>query len=137
MVSRWTAFRRPTCPTDEMPTDEPIEHMTSRYNKRRHAKDAREPIPVRLKTDAPVGLLFFGDPHLDSPQCDWPELRRCVAICESTEGLREVLLDGGDHTDNWTGRLQREYANSEATAKQGWKPSDWFINSIYPILIIR
>ena len=99
----------------------PIEHMTSRYNKRRNAKDAREPIPVRLKTDEPVGLLFFGDPHLDSPQCDWLELRRCVAICESTEGLlRGVSLGRArDHTDNWIGRLQRECAHSEATAKQG------------------
>ena len=85
-------FQTPHLPTGEMPTDELIEHMTSRYNKRRNAKDAREPIPVRLKTDEPVGLLFFGDPHLDSPQCDWPELRRCVRVCESTEGLRGCSL---------------------------------------------
>ena len=69
-----------------------IEHMTSRYSKWRNAKDARQPIPVRMSDDEPVGLMFFGDPHLDSPQCDWPELRRCVAICESTEGMRGVSL---------------------------------------------
>ena len=63
-------FQTPNLPTGEMPTDEMIKHITSRYNKRRHAKDAREPIPIRLETDEPVGLLFFGDPHLDSPQCE-------------------------------------------------------------------
>ena len=63
-------FQTPNLPTGEMPTDEMIKHITSRYNKRRHAKDAREPIPFRLETDDPGGLLFFGDPHLDSPQCE-------------------------------------------------------------------
>ena len=87
-------FSTPFLPTDKMPTDELIEHMTSRYNKRRDAKDARQPIPGRMSDDDPVGLMFFGDPHLDSPQCDWPELRRCVAKCESTEGLRGVSLGG-------------------------------------------
>ena len=81
-----------------MPTVELIEHMTSRYNKRRNAKEAREPISIRMSDDEPVGLMFFGDPHLDSPQCDWPELRRCVAICESTEGMRGVSLGAGATT---------------------------------------
>ena len=85
-------FSTPFLPTDKMPTDELIEHMTSRYNKRRNAKDARDPIPIRMSDDEPVGLMFFGDPHLDSPQCDWLELRRCAAICESTEGMRGVSL---------------------------------------------
>ena len=85
-------FQTPNLPTGEMPTDELIEHMTSRYNKRRKAKDAREPIPIKLSTDEPIELLFFGDPHLDSPQCDRPELRRCVRVCESTEGLFEAFL---------------------------------------------
>ena len=58
-----------------------------------------------------------------------------MRVCESTEGLRGVSL--GDHTDNWIGRLQREYANSEATAKQGWQLADWSIKSIDPLLIIR
>ena len=43
-----------------MPTDELIEHMTNRYNKRRDAKDARQPIPVRMSNDEPMGLMFFG-----------------------------------------------------------------------------
>ena len=61
-------FSTPFLPTDKMPTDELIEHMTSRYNKRRDAKEAREPIPIRMSDDEPVGLIFFGDPHLDSPR---------------------------------------------------------------------
>ena len=60
-------FSTPLLPTDQRPTDEPTEHMTSRYNKRRDAKDARQPIPIRMSDDEPVGLIFFGDPHLDSP----------------------------------------------------------------------
>ena len=31
-------FQTPNLPTDQMSTDELIEHMTSRYNKRQHVK---------------------------------------------------------------------------------------------------
>ena len=62
-----------------MPTDELIEHMKRRYSTRKNAKDARDPIHIKMKSNDPVGLLMFGDIHV--------ELRRCVAICESTEGM--------------------------------------------------
>ena len=88
-------FSSPELPTDEMPTDELIEHMKRRYSTRKNAKDARDPIPIKMKTNDPVGLLMFGDIHVDSPQCNWPELHRSVAICESTEGMRGVSLGGG------------------------------------------
>ena len=69
--------------------------MKRRYSTRKNAKDARDPIPIKMKSNDPVGLLMFGDIHVDSPQCNWPELDRCVAICESTEGMRGVSLGGG------------------------------------------
>ena len=61
-----------------------VEKAVSEYLK--HAKnraedpDARDPIPIKMKSNDPVGLLMFGDIHVDSPQCNWPELDRCVAI---------------------------------------------------------
>ena len=55
-------FSTPYLPTDKMPTDELIEHMTSRYTNRRNAKDARDPIPIRMSDADPVVLMFFGDP---------------------------------------------------------------------------
>jgi hypothetical protein len=128
-------FATPVLPTGDMPTEELIEFMTSSYIKRKKADTARKPIPIKMSDDQPVGLMFFGDPHVDSPQCDWPELRRCVAICQKTEGMRGVSL--GDHTDNWIGRLQAEYAKSNATTKQAWQLADWFITSIDPLLIIK
>ena len=85
-------FSSPELPTDEMPTDELIEHMKRRYLTRKNAKDARDPIPIKMESNDPVGLLMFGDIHVDSPQCNWLELDRCVAICESTEGMRGVSL---------------------------------------------
>ena len=85
-------FSSPELPTDEMPTDELIEHMKRRYSTRKNAKDARDPIPIKMKSNDPVGLLMFGDIHVDSPQCNWLELDRCVSICESTEGMRGVSL---------------------------------------------
>ena len=49
-------FNSPELPTDEMPTDELIEHMKRRYSTRRNAKDARDPIPIKMKSNDPVGL---------------------------------------------------------------------------------
>ena len=49
-------FNLPELPTDEMPTDELIEHMKRRYSTRRNAKDARDPIPIKMKSNDPVGL---------------------------------------------------------------------------------
>nr|ADI22980.1 hypothetical protein [uncultured nuHF2 cluster bacterium HF0500_39O04] len=49
--------------------------------------------------------------------------------------MRGVSL--GDHTDNWIGRLQAEYAKSEASAKQGFQLAEWFIKKIKPLIIIR
>ena len=60
-------FSSPELPKDEMPTDELIEHMKRRYSTRKSAKDARDPIPIKMKYNDPVGLLMFGDIHVDSP----------------------------------------------------------------------
>ena len=62
-----------------------------------------------------------------------------MAICESTEGMRGVSLGvvTPPHTDNWIGRLQAEYAKSEASAKQGFQLAEWFIKKIKPLIIIR
>ena len=40
-------FSSPELPTDEIPTDELIEHMKRRYSTRKNAKDARDPIPKK------------------------------------------------------------------------------------------
>ena len=67
MANQLKASTSPELPTDEMPTDELIEHMKRRYSTRKNAKDARDPIPIKMKSNDPVGLLMFGDIHVDSP----------------------------------------------------------------------
>jgi hypothetical protein len=61
-------FSSPELPPDEMPTDEHIEHMKRRYSTRKNAKYARDPIPIKMKSNDPVELLMFGDIDVDSPQ---------------------------------------------------------------------
>ena len=46
-------FSSPELPTDELPTDELIEHMKRRYSPRKNAKDARDPIPIKMKSNEP------------------------------------------------------------------------------------
>ena len=51
----------------ELPTDELIEHMKRRYSTCKNAKNARDPITIKMKPNDPVGLLMFGDIDVDSP----------------------------------------------------------------------
>ena len=46
--------------------EELIEHMKRLYSTRKNAKDARDPIPIKMKSNDPVGLLMFGEIHVDS-----------------------------------------------------------------------
>ena len=79
-----------------MPTDELIEHMKRRYSTRKNAKDARDPIPIKMKSNDPVGLLMFGDIHVDSPQCNWPGLRAVWPFVSPLRASARRLSRRGD-----------------------------------------
>jgi hypothetical protein len=80
---------------------------------------------IKIKSNAPIGVCFVGDPHIDSPGCAWPLLRSHIRILERTPGLYAVNC--GDLADNWIGRLVRLYADSEMSQKAAWKIAAWFL----------
>ena len=128
-------YTLPTLPSEEMPTEDLVEHLTTRSRQRFEAKVAREWIPIQVNVQGPVGITFFGDPHIDDDYCDWDNLRSDIDMINKTECLWAVNL--GDVSNNWIGRLQAEYAKSEASAKQGFQLAEWFIKKIKPLIIIR
>lgn len=94
--------------------------------KRRAAHEAATKlIEVNIDIGGPVGILHFGDPHVDDDGTDIQALEDHTELCRTTEGL--FAANVGDTTNNWVGRLARLYSEQATTAKQAWMLAEWFI----------
>lgn len=115
----------PDLPSSELPADKLIEQACARFEGHLTAREARRWMEIKVKTNKPIGLCFVGDPHIDNNGCNWPLLRRDIALLNSTPGMHAVNI--GDLTDNWIGRLVRLYADQEMSKKQAWKLAKYFM----------
>ena len=101
----------PDFPDPDVPTDEIIDHMEARFNKRLAHETAKKWFPIKLPTDDVIGLTVVGDPHL-GPNCNFTLLRKHVHIMKTTPGV--VAINIGDNADNWGwGRLMALYADDD------------------------
>lgn len=123
-------------PDDGEPdTEDLIAMLTARHAKRKERHDATKLRQVQITMPGPIGLAFFGDPHVDDPGCAWGDLERDVRICRDTPGMLGV--DVGDDSNNWVGRLMKLYADQEVTSKQSLKLIEWLMTSIPWLLRIK
>ena len=113
---------RPTC-ADE-PIDRVIARLASQSRRTRAAADADRWAPIIVRDNKPIGILWFGDPHLGT-STDWDALQRDVSLCASTDGLYGANI--GDTTNNWTGRLARLYAEEDISRRTEWRLADWLL----------
>ena len=109
----------PDLPSSELSAEDMIDQAAARFEQHRVARDARRWMEIKVKQNKPIAICFMGDPHIDSGGCNWSLLKRDIGYMEDTEGLYVVNI--GDTTDNWVGRLQRLYADAEMTKKAAWK----------------
>lgn len=116
--------------------EEPIESLIERRveaSKRKIAKAKKHHIRVELPYE-PMGIMVFGDPHVDNEGCDWDALRRHVTLAAETDGVLAACV--GDIQDNWIGRLARIYADSSVTAANGWRLSEWMFQQLDWIAVV-
>jgi len=73
----------------------------------------------------PLGIMLYGDPHLDNRGTNWPLLIEHVKLVQDTPGVMAACV--GDLTDNWVGRLQRLYSETDCLTTDAWKLSRWFL----------
>ncbi|MEI6439005.1 MAG: hypothetical protein WCO83_02260 [Alphaproteobacteria bacterium] len=130
--SRFTpkrAFTVDPLPHDGEPdAEELIRQLTERHAKRKTHEEAAKLQHVRVNTEGPVAVAFFGDPHVDDPGCAWGDLERDICICRDTPGFMAVNI--GDTTNNWVGRLMGLYANQEVTSKQALTLIEWVLTQL-------
>lgn len=114
----------PLLPDDDIPVEDIIETMCKRFGKRKNAHDAKKWMEFKIDTDMPIGICWFGDPHIDDDGCNWPLLKEHIEICKNTEGLFGANI--GDTHNNWVGRLMKEYANQNTSRGTAFRLIDWF-----------
>lgn len=119
------ATELPGFPDDDIPVEEIIKLMEDRYSQRETHAFSKKWMPFRPQVDGPIGVAFVGDPHLDNNGCNWPLLTSDVKIIAEAEGMYGVNI--GDTTDNWVGRLIKEYANSDTSRNTATKLIKWFM----------
>jgi len=112
-------------PEDGVPVDELVEHRIRAFSRKMEHADATKAIAVKIKIRGPIGILHFGDPHVDDDGTDLATLRDHSDLTQ-IEGV--FGANCGDTTNNWVGRLAKLYAEQGTTASQAWQLAEWFIN---------
>lgn len=128
-------FTVPDLPSGDLTIDELRAARRKVFQRKDEGAKARKLIPVTVNIPGPIGILHFGDPHIDDDGCDFPRLEADVDLVNKTEGL--FAGNVGDLHNNWIGRLARLYANQSTTAKQAWMLVEWFVQSVAWLYIVK
>lgn len=115
----------PEFPEDDIPISEIIEQRKKEFEIKYKLKQSLKWYPIKVKTEEPIAITFVGDPHIDNDGCNWSQLEADIDILANTDYMYAVGL--GDQTDNWIGRLERLYSNSNMSKSRGLKLLEWFI----------
>jgi hypothetical protein len=115
----------PEFPDDDIPTEEIIEQMVKRFGKRQTYQKAKDWFPVKVNIKGPIGITFWGDPHVDDDGCNWPLLNHHCDLHRANSALFSVNI--GDTINNWSDRLAKLYANQETSLKTAKKLAQWFL----------
>lgn len=116
--------KAPTLPDAREPLNDIIAHRVRRFEREAARRRAERWHPITLAESGPFGAMFFGDPHLDDNGCNWPLLLRHVELCRRP-GVYGVCV--GDKSNNWVGRLVREYADQETAKSDARRLVSWFL----------
>lgn len=115
----------PEFPDDDIPTAEIIATLAKRHRRKRESFAAHTWFKVKAKDNKPIGIVWFGDPHVDDNGCDWDLLQSHTDLCRDTPGLYGANI--GDTTNNWAGRLTRLYANQDTSVATARKLARWLM----------
>ena len=113
---------------EDIPIDDLIEHRKKQFNVRLTAKQSKKLINININISGPIGILHFGDPHIDDDGTNIAEIYKLCDLVNKTEGLFGGNL--GDVQNNWIGRLAVLYGQQSTSAKESWRLTEHFINSV-------
>ena len=117
-----------------MPIEELIEHRKKKYAIQVKAKESRKLINIDIKTDGVIGICHFGDPHIDDDGTNIAEIYSLCNLINKTDGMFAGNL--GDVQNNWVGRLAFLYGQQSTSAKESWRLTEHFVNSVEWLYLI-
>lgn len=121
-------------PDGDVPVEELVEIRKKQFNKKKAHEEARKLIAVKVKVPGPIGILHFGDPHVDDDGTDIGLLEHHKKLCMTVEGLFGANV--GDVSNNWIGRLARLYAEQSTSAPQAWRLVEWLLKDLKLLYLI-
>lgn len=107
--------------------EELIERRKAQYVQKAKHESSRQLIPVKIKIPGPIGILHFGDPHVDDDGTDLAQLERHMELCRTVDGLYGANI--GDTTNNWIGRIGHLYGQQSTSAEEAWQLAEWFLKN--------
>lgn len=121
-------FKAEELDVDFIPIDEIIKHRKKQFTQKLKAKKSRGLINIEINQMGPIGILHFGDPHVDDDGTDLAEIYSLCDLINKTDGLFGGNL--GDIQNNWIGRLQALYGQQSTSAKESWRLTEHFVNQV-------
>jgi hypothetical protein len=115
-------------PSEAIPLAELLERRRADFHRKQAWESASKLIGVDIADDQPIGLMLFGDPHLDDDGTNIELVERHIALCRETDGLYGIGI--GDNTNNWVGRLAHLYAHQTAKKCDALTLAKWFFESV-------
>ncbi len=115
----------PQFPDDDVSADQILDMMARRFEQRLKADAARKWFEIKLGEDVPIGILWFGDPHLGANGCHVPLLRRDVQLAATVPGLYGANI--GDSVDNWGSKLVHLYASNDVSRATERRLARWLL----------
>lgn len=119
-------FKVEPLPPEDVDILQLVEQRKRQFARRQEYERAANLIKVKVKIAGPIGVLHYGDPHVDDDGTNITALEEHARIVNRTPGLFAATV--GDMSNNWVGRLARLYADQSTSAKQAWALVEWFIN---------
>lgn len=108
--------------------DKLVSRRKEQYAQKKMHETSRALIQVKVRKEGPIGILHFGDPHVDDDGTDLALLERHMNLCNTVDGLYAANI--GDTTNNWVGRLARLYGQQSTSAAEAWQLAEWFITGV-------
>jgi hypothetical protein len=121
-------------PGTQATAEELLERRKKDFQRVSISKEAQKLIGVNVKIDGPIGIVHFGDPHVDDDGTDIGLIEEHVRIVNKTEGMFGANL--GDIQNNWVGRLARLYAEQATSASEAWVLTEWLVTSVHWIYLV-
>jgi len=112
-------------PDDDLDVETIILQRKREFAQKRRHEEAAALIKVNIRIPGPIGILHFGDPHVDDDGTDIAAIERHSDLTHKVEGL--FGANCGDTTNAWVGRLARLYSDQNCGRKRAIKIAEWFI----------